>query len=111
MGIWPGFSRNSAMTTFGHTHKAQATPGCGNAIDEVALAEVLCTRRLGGVEPDVFREEPLPPDFPLRTAPNCFGYPHASAFAPEYLDLYFKELAAEMGGRVSVRQIVGCGAV
>ncbi len=93
--------------------------GRGNAIDEDALAESLCVRRLGGAVLDVFREEPLPSDSPLRTAPNCFLYPHASAFAPEYLDLYFKELAAEMGGgggRPShegggIKQLAGCGTV
>lgn len=72
--------------------------GRGNAVDEDALADALRAGRLGGAVLDVFREEPLPPDSPLRTAPNCFAYPHASAFVPEYLDLYFWELAAEMEG-------------
>ena len=72
--------------------------GRGNAIDEGALATALRAGRLRGAVLDVFREEPLPPDSPLRGAPGCFLYPHASAFVPEYLDLYFGELAAQMAG-------------
>ena len=71
--------------------------GRGNVMDEEALATALRAGRLRGAVLDVFREEPLPPDSPLRGAPGCFLYPHASAFVPEYLDLYFKELAAQFG--------------
>ena len=70
--------------------------GRGNAIDEDALAEALRAGRLGGAVLDVFRTEPLPADSPLRSAPRCHLYPHASAFAPDYLDLCFEELAERM---------------
>lgn len=70
--------------------------GRGNAIDEAALAGALNERRLAGAVLDVFSSEPLAADSPLRSARNCFLYPHASAFAPDYLDLYFDKVAAAM---------------
>jgi phosphoglycerate dehydrogenase-like enzyme len=70
--------------------------GRGNLLDEEALAGALRRNALAGAVLDVFREEPLPADSPLRDAPNCFLYPHASAFAPDYLDLYFAKAAAEI---------------
>ena len=70
--------------------------GRGNLLDEEALAAALRRNALAGAVLDVFREEPLPADSPLRDAPNCFLYPHASAFAPDYLDLYFAKAAAEI---------------
>ena len=70
--------------------------GRGNLIHEEALAEALATGRLGAAVLDVFKAEPLPADSPLRRAPNCWLYPHASAFAPDYLDLYFAKCAKAM---------------
>ena len=67
--------------------------GRGNLLDEDALAAALRAGRLAGAVLDVFREEPLPSPSPLRDAPNCRLLPHASAFSPDYLDLYFEELA------------------
>jgi D-3-phosphoglycerate dehydrogenase len=70
--------------------------GRGNLIDEEALAEALAAGRLAGAVLDVFKAEPLPENSPLRKAPNCWLYPHASAFAPDYLDLYFAKCAEAM---------------
>ena len=70
--------------------------GRGNLLDEDALAAALRAGRLAGAVLDVFREEPLPASSPLRDAPNCRLLPHASAFAPDYLDLYFEELARDL---------------
>ena len=70
--------------------------GRGNLIDEQALADALTAGRLAGAVLDVFKVEPLPLDSPLRKAPNCWLYPHASAFAPDYLDLYFDKCAKAM---------------
>jgi phosphoglycerate dehydrogenase-like enzyme len=41
---------------------------------------------------DVFREEPLAADSPLRSLPNCQILPHLSAIAPDFLDLFVEEL-------------------
>jgi phosphoglycerate dehydrogenase-like enzyme len=66
--------------------------GRGNAIDEVALASLLRERPLCEAYLDVFREEPLAIDSPLRNLPNCLILPHISANAPEYIDLFVDEL-------------------
>lgn len=66
--------------------------GRGTTVDEDALVSALRSGRLAGAVLDVFREEPLPPDSPLRGAPNAWLFPHSSAFSPDYLDLWFEEL-------------------
>ncbi len=71
--------------------------GRGNAIDETALAEALTADRLAGAYLDVFAQEPLSPDSRLRACPNLLIMPHASAIAPNYLELFFRELVAEFG--------------
>lgn len=75
--------------------------GRGNLIDEAALAGALRDGALAGAVLDVFQEEPLSAGSPLRDAPNCFLFPHASAFSPDYLDLYFEKAAAEIRRRSS----------
>jgi len=69
--------------------------GRGNAIDEVALADALERGTLAAAWLDVFREEPLALDSPLRHARNAFLMPHASATAPDYLDLFIEEIARD----------------
>ena len=66
--------------------------GRGNAIDERALAAWLAARPLAAACLDVFREEPLAADSPLRALPNCLILPHLSAIAPDFLDLFVEEL-------------------
>ena len=65
--------------------------GRGNAIDENALAQSLSAGKLAFAGLDVFKKEPLPGDSPLRKCPNILIMPHASAFAPEFLDLFIDE--------------------
>jgi len=65
--------------------------GRGNCLDETALAAALTAGRLRGACLDVFQREPLPADSPLRQAPNVLLMPHASAFAPEYIDCFIDE--------------------
>jgi phosphoglycerate dehydrogenase-like enzyme len=67
--------------------------GRGNAIDVPALAAALRGGNLRGAGLDVFPEEPLPEDSPLRGCPGAMRLPHVSAFAPNYLDLYLDELS------------------
>ena len=66
--------------------------GGGNALEEEALAALLGERPLCGAYLDVFREEPLAAESPLRKLPNCLVLPHISANAPEYIDLFVDEL-------------------
>lgn len=65
--------------------------GRGNAIDERSLAAALRRGQLRAACLDVFGQEPLPADSPLRRAPRLLITPHASAIAPEYLDLFLDE--------------------
>ena len=55
-------------------------PARGALIDEAALIAALVEGRIGGAALDVFEHEPLPPDDPLRDAPNTLISPHC---APE----------------------------
>ena len=66
--------------------------GRGNAVDEPALAAWLAERPLAAACLDVFGEEPLAADSPLRALPNCLILPHLSAIAPDFLDLFVEEL-------------------
>ncbi len=74
-------------------HAGLYNVGRGNAVDERALASWLSNRPLAAACLDVFREEPLPADSPLRALPNCLILPHLSAIAPEFLDLFVEELS------------------
>lgn len=68
--------------------------GRGNAVDESALASALRERRLAAAYLDVYAHEPLDASSPLaENLPGLVRFPHASAFAPEYLPLFFRELA------------------
>ncbi len=71
--------------------------GRGNTVDEAALLRALAEGRLAHAFLDVFQQEPLPVDSPLWDAPNLALTPHASAINAEYLELWFEELAAELG--------------
>jgi phosphoglycerate dehydrogenase-like enzyme len=48
----------------------------GPIVDEQALLQVLHDGTIAGAGIDVFDEEPLPPDHPLRSAPNTVLTPH-----------------------------------
>ena len=67
--------------------------GRGNAVDEGALADALRSRRIAAAYLDVFKREPLTKASPLASdIPGLVRLPHASAFAPDYLPLFFREL-------------------
>lgn len=53
----------------------------GDIIDEQAVAMALRTGKLAGAAVDVVSREPISPDSPLLTAPNCIITPHM-AWAP-----------------------------
>lgn len=55
----------------------------GEVVDEAALVDALAGGRVGGAALDVFAVEPLPPDSPLRTAPNVLLSPHAAGSTGE----------------------------
>lgn len=51
--------------------------GRGTTVDQDALRESLLSGRLAAAYLDVTEPEPLPPDHPLWTTPNCFITPHS----------------------------------
>ena len=55
----------------------------GGIVDEQALADALNEGRIAGAAGDVFTEEPVPDDHPLRTARGFLGTPHSAALARE----------------------------
>ena len=52
--------------------------GRGSTVDQRAVIEALQSGRLGAAYLDVFDREPLPPDDPLWTTPNCYLTPHTA---------------------------------
>jgi len=55
----------------------------GGIIDETALCEALHKEHLAGAALDVYEQEPLPADSPLRGAPNLVLTPHLGASTHE----------------------------
>jgi D-3-phosphoglycerate dehydrogenase len=55
----------------------------GPVIDEAALIRALQNRRIAGAALDVFEEEPLPEDSPLREMDNVLLAPHNANSSPE----------------------------
>ena len=51
----------------------------GGIVDEVALYQALAEGRLGGAALDVYQDEPLPADHPLRTLRNVVLTPHVGS--------------------------------
>lgn len=70
--------------------------GRGNSIDELALTDALNGGAIAAAFLDVFETEPLPDASPLRKARNVFLYPHISAVAPQYMNLYVDELSERL---------------
>jgi D-3-phosphoglycerate dehydrogenase len=54
----------------------------GPVIDEPALIEALRKQQIAGAALDVFEEEPLPAESPLRILDNCFLAPHNANSSP-----------------------------
>jgi len=65
--------------------------GRGNAIEEIALAEALKTNRIRGAYLDVFKNEPLEKDSPLRDCSNLLMTPHSSAMSKTFFDSFIDE--------------------
>lgn len=65
----------------------------GGLVDEAALAEALTSGRLGAAGLDVYAEEPVPPDSPLRDAPNLVMTPHLGASTGEAQREVSREIA------------------
>lgn len=68
----------------------------GGLIDTEALAGALSSRRIGGAALDVFEEEPLPPDHPLRACANVIFTPHAAYYSDQSLKTLQRQAAEEI---------------
>lgn len=60
--------------------------GRGTTVDQDALRESLSSGRLAAAYLDVTEPEPLPPDHPLWTTPNCFITPHSGGGHSDEMD-------------------------
>ena len=58
----------------------------GGLIDETALAAALHAGTIAGAALDVFEQEPLAEDSPLRSAPNLLLTPHAAWYSSQALE-------------------------
>jgi D-3-phosphoglycerate dehydrogenase / 2-oxoglutarate reductase len=68
----------------------------GGLVDETALADALASGHLAGAAVDVFSSEPMPPDNPLRDAPNLVLTPHLGASTAEAQDRVGLEMADQL---------------
>jgi len=84
--------------------------GRGTTVDEGAVVEALRSGRLGAAYLDVFQTEPLPPQHPLWTAPNCFITPHTGGGHHDQderiVEHFLKNLAAFIHGEAMVDRVV-----
>lgn len=60
--------------------------GRGTTVDQDALRDSLLSGRLAAAYLDVTEPEPLPPDHPLWTTPNCFITPHSGGGHSDEMD-------------------------
>ncbi len=68
--------------------------GRGNCVDEPALVRALKEHRIAAAFLDVYKNEPLTASSPLAAdIPGLHRLPHASALAPDYLPLFFREIS------------------
>jgi phosphoglycerate dehydrogenase-like enzyme len=65
-------------------------------VDTVALLVALEEGRIGGAGLDVFDEEPLPADHPLRTAPRTLLTPHIGYVTEEVFRTYYQGVVEDI---------------
>jgi phosphoglycerate dehydrogenase-like enzyme len=65
-------------------------------IDQEALREALAEGRIAGAALDVFAEEPLPPDDPLRHLPNTVLTPHLGYVTRQQYELFFAQVVEDI---------------
>ena len=88
----------------------------GGLVDEAALVEALDAGRLAGAAVDVFEEEPLPADSPMRACDRLILTPHLAASTAEAQERVALEIcqavrnalvSGDVGGAVNVTGVTG----
>jgi phosphoglycerate dehydrogenase-like enzyme len=68
----------------------------GPIIDEAALLAALRARKIAGAGLDVFDQEPLPPDHPLRKLDNVVATPHMGYVTEDTYRVFYGESAEDI---------------
>jgi phosphoglycerate dehydrogenase-like enzyme len=68
----------------------------GPLVDQDALLAALHDGRIAGAGLDVYEEEPLPPDHPLRSAPRTVLTPHLGYVTRQTFDAYFRHAVEDV---------------
>jgi phosphoglycerate dehydrogenase-like enzyme len=68
----------------------------GGLVDDEALIHALEAGQIAGAAIDVYKQEPLPPDHPLRKAPRCVLTPHNAFNAVEAASEMSRQCAASV---------------
>ncbi len=79
----------------------------GGIVDEAALVRRLHEGHLGGAAVDVYEQEPLPDDNPLRDAPRCLLTPHVAGSTPQAQRRLIEAVAAGLRAAVSGAAVEG----
>ncbi|MFD4904075.1 D-2-hydroxyacid dehydrogenase family protein [Kitasatospora purpeofusca] len=65
-------------------------------VDQEALLAALSAGRIAGAAVDVFDQEPLPPDHPMRTAPRLLATPHLGYVSRDNYRRYYGEAVEDI---------------
>ena len=68
----------------------------GPIVDEAALIETLRDQKIAGAAIDVFDQEPLPVDHPLRHLPNVLATPHLGYGTRAVYEIFYRDTVANI---------------
>lgn len=68
----------------------------GPLVDEAALVAALYAGTIGGAGLDVYAQEPLPPDSPLRTAPRTVLSPHLGYVTQQNYRVFYRQVVEDV---------------